>query len=168
MAYTVLESEIGPLVLTANDSGLTGIYFGRENSKIAGKEGIPVINTQYNDSEDPGHPILRMAVQELKEYFKNKRKHFTIPLSIEGTEFQKAVWKELTKIPYGETRSYQDIACAIQKQKAVRAVGQANKANRFPIIIPCHRVIGKNQSMTGYAGKEIDKKEILLKIEGVL
>jgi methylated-DNA-[protein]-cysteine S-methyltransferase len=168
MAYTVLKSEIGPLVLTANDTGLTGIYFGWDDFKLVSREGASALKQQDMDREDAAHPVLRLAVLELEEYFKSERKNFTIPLSIEGTEFQKAVWNELSKIPYGETRSYQDIACAIQKQKAVRAVGQANKANKLPIIIPCHRVIGKNRSMTGYAGKEIDKKEKLLEIEGVL
>jgi methylated-DNA-[protein]-cysteine S-methyltransferase len=105
---------------------------------------------------------------QLTEYFTGKRRQFDIPLATIGTEFQKSVWQQLSMIPFGETRSYRDIAESIGKPKAVRAIGQANKANRFPIIIPCHRVIGSNQTLTGYAGSRVDLKETLLRLEGVL
>jgi len=121
-----------------------------------------------NDSRADFHtenPILIRAQEQITEFFKGERREFDLPLKIEGTSFQKDVWNTLQQIPFGETRSYQDVAEAIQRPKAVRAVGQANKANRFPIIIPCHRVIGKNNTLTGYAGKQVDKKETLLLLE---
>ena len=108
--------------------------------------------------------ILEKAVQELEEYFKGKRKEFDIPLNPKGTEFMKKVWKELQKIPYGKTTSYGKIAEKIGNPKASRAVGMANHNNPIPIIIPCHRVIGKNNKMVGYA-LGIDKKEYLLNLE---
>ena len=90
---------------------------------------------------------------------------FDLILDIEGTDFRKKVWMELLKIPYGEVRSYSDIAKSIRNEKAVRAIGQANKANPIPIIIPCHRVIGKNKKMLGYAGNHIDIQEKLINFE---
>jgi methylated-DNA-[protein]-cysteine S-methyltransferase len=104
----------------------------------------------------------------LDEYFAGNRKQFDLPLSIEGTDFRKKVWKALLTIPYGEVRSYADVAEMIGNPKAVRAVGQANKANQLPIIIPCHRVIGKRGDLVGYAGNRTSFKERLLEAEGVL
>lgn len=105
--------------------------------------------------------ITKKTIDELQEYFSGMRKSFTVPLEMEGTEFQKKVWNELTKIPYGETISYQELAIKIGDIKSSRAVGMANNKNRIAIIIPCHRVIGKNGKLVGYAGG-IDKKDILL------
>lgn len=107
---------------------------------------------------------IRKTYLQLKEYLSGKRKNFDIEIEMIGTEFQKKVWKELLNIPYGETRSYKDIAIAIGNGKACRAVGNANNKNPIAIIVPCHRVIGSNGSMTGYAGG-LDIKEKLLKIE---
>lgn len=107
------------------------------------------------------------VVRQLDEYFTGKRKQFDLKLSIEGTEFRKKVWNSLISIPYGKVVSYSYIAKAIGNPKAIRAVGQANKANPLPIIIPCHRVVGKNKSLVGYAGTRIDIKEKLLSLEGV-
>lgn len=103
--------------------------------------------------------------QELNEYFNGNRKSFDIPYELIGTEFQKKVWTELTKIPYGETRTYKQIAQAIGNEKACRAVGLANNKNPIPIIIPCHRVIGANGKLVGY-GLGIEMKESLLELEG--
>ncbi|GIN66195.1 methylated-DNA--[protein]-cysteine S-methyltransferase [Bacillus sonorensis] len=111
--------------------------------------------------------LLQKAKQQLEEYFRGERTTFTLPMHQEGTDFQKKVWKALQTIPYGESRSYSDIAREIGQPKAVRAIGQANKKNALPIFIPCHRVIGKNKTLTGYAGNEIDKKAILLEIEKI-
>ncbi|RST75313.1 methylated-DNA--[protein]-cysteine S-methyltransferase [Siminovitchia acidinfaciens] len=157
--YTEMDSSIGKLFLTATDIGMTGIYFSLEN--------IPE-TVKVKMEEERSHPVLQAAVGQLLDYFSNKRQQFTVPLSFDGTDFQKAVWRKLLEIPYGETRTYAEIAASIQNEKAVRAVGQANRANRLPILIPCHRVIGKNNKLTGYAGKQVDKKELLLKLEGVL
>ena len=110
--------------------------------------------------------LCRNAVKELDEYFLGKRLEFTVPLSIEGTDFCKKVWQELQSIPFGETRSYADIALAIGKPKACRAVGQANRKNPIPILIPCHRVIGKHGDLTGYCGTgHLEIKEYLLQME---
>ncbi|WP_300531936.1 methylated-DNA--[protein]-cysteine S-methyltransferase, partial [Peptacetobacter sp.] len=107
---------------------------------------------------------IRKTYLQLKEYLSGKRKNFDIEIEMIGTEFQKKVWKELLNITYGETRSYKDIAIAIGNEKACRAVGNANNKNPIAIIVPCHRVVGSNGSMTGYAGG-LDIKEKLLKIE---
>lgn len=115
--------------------------------------------------EDP--LALEPYVQELNEYFSGLRQEFSGPVDLHGTPFQVAVWRALLGIPYGETRSYQDIARAIGRPKAVRAVGMANGANPVPIVVPCHRVIGKNGSLTGYSGG-LDIKTQLLQQEGLL
>lgn len=112
----------------------------------------------------PSCPLLEQAEQELREYFENARCEFTIPLSASGTVFQKRVWDALRAIPYGETASYAEIAERIGNPKACRAVGSANHQNPLPIVIPCHRVIGKNGDLTGYAGG-MEMKEFLLGLE---
>lgn len=99
--------------------------------------------------------------RQLEEYFLGRRKVFDVVLNLSGTDFQKTVWKELLKIPYGETRSYKEIAIAIGNEKAVRAVGNANNKNRIPIIIPCHRVIGSNGKLVGYDGGLLIKENLL-------
>jgi len=109
-------------------------------------------------------PILIKLSSQLKEYFDGERKSFDLPLDYRGTEFQEHAWNALTKIPYGETRSYKEQAIAINKPAAVRAVANANNRNKISIVIPCHRVIGKDGSMTGYGG-EVWRKEFLLKLE---
>jgi methylated-DNA-[protein]-cysteine S-methyltransferase len=144
-----MESPIGVLELKAEEEWLVSLRFASEVKPA------PVTE----------QPLLLEAKRQLEEYFKGIRDEFTLPLKIEGTEFQREVWKALREIPYGSTCSYGDVAKRIERPKAVRAIGQANKANKFPIIIPCHRVIGKNNSLTGYAGKQVDKKEILLSLE---
>lgn len=111
--------------------------------------------------------LTQTAREQLEEYFAGKRQKFSLPLKQAGTAFQQAVWQALQKIPFGETCSYSDIASAIGKPKAVRAVGAANGRNKIAIVIPCHRVIGANGTLTGYAGG-LDRKEILLKQEGSL
>ena len=107
---------------------------------------------------------IKTAANQLDQYFTGKRKQFSLPLVLKGTEFQKAVWEALQAIPYGETRSYSDIAVAVGSPKAVRAVGMANHNNPIAIIVPCHRVIGKNGSLTGYASG-LQNKKLLLELE---
>lgn len=109
-------------------------------------------------------PVLKQAAAQMAEYFAGQRKTFTIPLAPKGTEFQKRVWQALCDIPYGETRCYADIAAAIGNPKASRAVGMANNRNPLMIVIPCHRVIGRNGALTGYAGG-LDLKQKLLCLE---
>ena len=108
--------------------------------------------------------LLEKAAKELKEYFQGKRREFDLPLSVKGTAFQMKVWRALQEIPYGETRSYGEIAEAIGKPKAARAVGMANNRNPVSIIIPCHRVIGADGKLVGYGGG-LDAKEYLLELE---
>jgi methylated-DNA-[protein]-cysteine S-methyltransferase len=109
-------------------------------------------------------PLIKKAAAQIDEYLAGKRKQFTIPLALHGTEFQMAVWRELQKIPFGETRSYKDIAAAIGRPKAVRAVGMANNRNPIVLIVPCHRVIGHDGSLTGYGGG-LSLKRRLLELE---
>jgi len=156
--YTSIQTIIGKLYIVIEDERIVAIHMGEED---------------FLQSENPSHmtnnrnhPLLNEASRQLQEYLSGNRSEFDLPLKVEGTEFQMKVWKQLQSIPYVKTSSYQDVAVAIGNEKAVRAIGQANKANRLPIIIPCHRVIGKNQTLTGYAGKRINIKEELLLIEG--
>jgi len=109
-------------------------------------------------------PLIKKAASQLDEYFKGKRKVFDLPLSLNGTDFQIDVWKALQKIPFGETRSYGEIARVIRRPKAVRAVGMANNRNPIVIIVPCHRVIGHDGSLTGYGGG-LELKQKLLELE---
>jgi O-6-methylguanine DNA methyltransferase len=113
------------------------------------------------------HPALDVLSAQLTAYLAGTLREFTIPLDLRGTAFQLEDWRALLEIPYGEVRSYADIARAIGRPKAVRAVGMANHANPVPIIVPCHRVIGSNRTLTGYGGG-LDLKERLLHLEGVL
>lgn len=147
MNYTITyQSPIGPLALTSTDTHLTHIEF---EEKEASKE---------------TSPILQETIKQLEEYFARKRKTFELPLLTTGTPFQLSVWEALRTIPYGETRSYKDIAHLIKNPLAVRAVGLANHVNTLPLVIPCHRVIGSNKRPTGYGGG-LDKKLFLLSLE---
>ncbi len=109
-------------------------------------------------------PLLRQCIHQLEEYFSEKRKEFTIPIELNGTDFQKRVWSELLKIPYGETISYLELARRLGDEKCIRAAASANGKNKLAILIPCHRVIGANGSLTGYAGG-IENKKMLLELE---
>ena len=106
------------------------------------------------------------AKKQLSEYLNSERAKFDLPLDADGTEFQKQVWSELAKIPFGETRSYKQIAEAINKPKAVRAVGAANGRNPISVVVPCHRVVGSNRALTGYAGG-VERKKKLLELENI-
>lgn len=126
-----------------------------------------ILSVSFSDNakeNDKGSKVLTEALKQMNEYFSGERKVFDLPLYFEGTEFQKSVWNELRKIPYGTTVSYKDIAVGIENEKAVRAVGNANNKNKIMIIVPCHRVIGKNGKLVGFAGG-LDKKEFLLEHE---
>ena len=134
--------------------------------KIA-QEGDAIVEINVTESEKESEketPLIKKTIKELEEYFEGKRKFFDIPISIKGTEFQEKVWEALLRIPYGETKSYEDIAKMIGCPKGARAVGMANHNNKIIIIIPCHRVIGKNGKLIGYAGG-LPVKEKLLQIE---
>ena len=144
---TYYDSPIGILKISANDSKITSLEF-----------------VEKKDQAESGNKVLQECTKQLDEYFAGKRKNFDLDLELNGTDFQKQVWKQLLKIPYAKTQSYGDIAEAIKNPKAVRAVGMANKVNKISIIIPCHRVIGSNGSLTGYA-TGVWRKEWLLNHE---
>lgn len=143
------HSRLGELTIVCSDEALTGVCFGRYHK-----------NNYINKQTDLAIKVQR----QLEEYFTGNRTIFDIPIKLSGTEFQKSVWEELVKIPYGETRTYQQIAIAIGNPKACRAVGMANNKNPIAIIIPCHRVIGANRKLVGYGGG-LEKKEWLLQLE---
>ena len=132
-----------------------------------GHNGISILSIRKVDRQEDDHtpcPVTDLAAAQLREYFEGKRTVFDLPLAPEGTEFQRRVWDALLRIPRGETRSYGQIAAAIGKPGASRAVGQACNKNPIWIVIPCHRVVGKNSALTGYAGG-LDMKQALLGLE---
>jgi methylated-DNA-[protein]-cysteine S-methyltransferase len=143
------DSPVGLLEIAADEKAVTGLYFADANR---------------NREEKSANGILKECINQLTEYFSGKRKDFDIKVNPSGTLFQKSVWNELLKIPYGETVSYGEIAERIGNPKSVRAVGLANGSNPISIIIPCHRVIGKNGSLVGYGGG-IENKRYLLELE---
>lgn len=143
------------------DTGIGKIKISEKNGKIIG---IGFSDCKKESEIEKETDYIKNTYIELKEYLSGKRKNFDIEIEMIGTDFQKKVWKELLNIPYGETRSYKDIAIAIGNEKACRAVGNANNKNPIAIIVPCHRVVGSDGSMTGYAGG-LNIKEKLLKIE---
>lgn len=155
LAFMYMPSPVGRLKLVATDSALVAVIWDNENPKRV---------RQAELVEQLDHPILLDAQQQLNEYFQGQRQTFELPLDFEGTEFQKKVWQALLNIPFGETRSYRQIAEQVGSPKAVRAVGAANGQNPISIIAPCHRVIGSGGKLVGFAGG-LDNKEILLKLE---
>jgi methylated-DNA-[protein]-cysteine S-methyltransferase len=150
------ESPIGRLRLIASDSGLAAILWEKDQRYT--DRFVPLV-------EAPNHPVLVETERQLGDYFGGKRKSFDIPLDFAGTEFQKKVWSALLKIPYGEIRSYGDIARQVGNPKAVRAVGGAANRNPIAIIAPCHRVLGSSGDLTGFAGG-LAAKTCLLALEG--
>lgn len=156
MSYAVLATPIGELTLVGDGHALTGCYFGAQRH-------LPHIES-FGVQDDSLFPVAR---QQLTEYFEGRRTTFDIPLAPVGTAFQKRVWEQLRLIPYGETRSYLQISAALGGPTLTRAVGAANGRNPLGVIVPCHRVIGANGSLTGYAGG-LSRKQYLLELEGVL
>jgi len=158
--FCYVESPIGRLMLTSDGTALTGLYMNLYRNKPSKLPGLGDDWIQ-NATIDP----LPAAARQLKEYFAGKRREFNLPLRMEGTEFQRRVWRELTKIPFGETRSYGQLAKHLNNPNGSRAVGLANGRNPIAIIVPCHRVIGADGSLTGFGGG-LDRKEWLLTHEG--
>lgn len=149
----VFKSPIGLLKICEEHGRLTNLYLQKETS-----------GTEQLRNHELHSDLLYEAYKQINEYFMGKRMDFDLPLSYTGTEFQQRIWKELQTIPYGETRSYEDIAVNIGNKKAVRAVGQANNRNPIIIIVPCHRVIHKNGNIGGF-GCGIEVKKYLLNLE---
>ena len=158
LSFMQMASPVGILKLVANDTALVAVLWENENPKRVRLAEL---------IEQTHHPILLETQKQLSEYFAGKRQQFDLPLDFEGTEFQQKVWQALLTIPFGETRSYRDIAEQVGNVKAVRAVGAANGKNPISIIAPCHRVVGANGKLVGFAGG-LDNKEILLKLEKIV
>ena len=152
--YNTGIKELGILGIGATEDKITDLFFEYEIENIKKSSNYIIKETT----------LIKKATSQLFEYLNGKRRDFNLPLLKEGTDFQISVWNELLKIPYGETRSYKDIAIAINNEKAVRAVGMANNRNKISIFIPCHRVIGSNKKLVGYGGG-LEIKEFLLNLE---
>ncbi|MBQ0720550.1 MAG: methylated-DNA--[protein]-cysteine S-methyltransferase [Gammaproteobacteria bacterium] len=151
IAYASLNSPIGRLTILADDKGITEIRFPNNSHVLPSSPSSTGQASEY----------VERAIDQLQAYFDGHLKDFDLPLSLGGTDFQQGVWAQLQTVRYGTTASYGQIAAAINKPKAARAVGMANNKNRIPIVIPCHRIIGSNGSLTGFAGG-LDTKRWLL------
>ena len=155
VAYRKMMSPVGPLFLLSSKKGLCGLYFGHR------------IEVTELPKENPRDRFLSQAEKELEAYFENGREKFSVTLDARGSPFQRAVWRQLSAIPFGKTSGYGELAENMENPKAVRAVGTANGANPISIIVPCHRVIGKDGSLIGFGGG-LEIKRKLLQHEGVL
>ncbi len=153
--YKTMESPVGRLTLVASDEGLAAILWERDRP---GRVRLQL------ETEDPSHPVLLDAERQLGEYFRGRRKQFTLRLDLDGTAFQRKVWEALLTIPFGETRTYAEIAKQVGSPGAARAVGAASGRNPVSIVAPCHRVVGSTGALTGFAGG-LDAKARLLKLE---
>jgi len=156
LSYRLVASPIGSLKLVASDKGLVAVLWENDNPRRVR------LSELVECSE---HPILVRTQKELDEYFAGKRDAFTVPLDMRGTPFQKQVWEALLGIPFGETRTYGQLANQLGNPKATRAVGAANGRNPLAILVPCHRVIGFSGKLTGFAGG-LEAKAHLLRLEG--
>jgi methylated-DNA-[protein]-cysteine S-methyltransferase len=154
--YRHLDSPVGTLTVAATDAGLHAIEFPR-NRHPADRQGWT----------EGGHALIDLAARQLDEYFAAERRVFDLPLAPRGTDFQRTVWMTLAGIGYGETISYAQLAQRVGKPTAMRAVGAANGRNPLPIVLPCHRVIGADGSLTGFGGG-LPTKQFLLELEGAL
>jgi methylated-DNA-[protein]-cysteine S-methyltransferase len=190
IVQTTFQSPLGTMIIAATAKGLAGLWFEGQRhlppelagphqsapQKAAPSKHSPLGGQRITRSEmsgghtpwpaDPEHPVLKNVTQQLTEYFAGQRSRFEVPLDLTcGTAFQQSVWQALLAIPYGRTASYGDVSRRVGKPTAVRAVGAAVGRNPVSIIVPCHRVMGANGSLTGYAGG-LDRKTALLKLEG--
>ena len=167
--FTTMESAIGPLFLAASARGLVALEF---DARLPGQQSIRP-NPRHVREEKMGVAFeyaprrMRPYVSQIEEYFAGQRREFTFPLDLRGTDFQLSCWRALLEIPYGKTRSYADIARAVGKPSAFRAVGMANNRNPIAIVVPCHRVIASDGKLCGYGGG-LDVKRKLLELEGAL
>ena len=158
MVRASYQSPLGPMIVAATDSGLAGLWFG-------GQRHLPDCTAW---PQAPRHPLLLEAIAQLDDYFAGRRTRFDLPLDLQGgTEFQQSVWQALLAIPAGGTTSYGDISLRVGRPAAVRAVGAAVGRNPLSIVVPCHRVVGSNGALTGYAGG-IERKSALLELEGAI
>lgn len=151
MTHAVVDSPLGPLTLVERDGGVAGLYMTEHRHQ-------PPLAGERDDS------VLPELQEQLTAYFARELQEFDVPLSVRGTDFQRRVWDGLRQIPYGETWSYRDLAEHLGQPTAVRAVGLANGRNPVSIVVPCHRVVGANGSLTGYGGG-LERKQLLLDLE---
>ena len=151
-----LKTPIGPVVVIASDRGLHNVMFD--------PDGLPRSVRDATVVDDPSHPVVAATVTQLREYFAGTRTSFDLKLDLEGTDFQVAAWRALAKVRYGSTASYGQQAAGIGRPTATRAVGAANGRNPVAIVLPCHRIVGSNGSLTGFAGG-LDTKKWLLEHE---
>ena len=151
MDRIVFDTPVGPMALEGTEDALTALYLPNTPVEPVGAE----------------TPLLAQGREELLEYFGGKRRTFDLPLKPQGTPFQQKVWSALADIPYGQTITYGELACRVGCPKGSRAVGQANHRNPLPILLPCHRVVGANGTLTGYGGG-LELKEWLLRLEGIV
>jgi len=158
MKYRLLSSPLGNIIVAGDREGLRRLDFQ------IGRNGA--ISVPEDWEEDPSFPLLRRAGEQLTAYFERRRRSFSLPLAPVGTPFQRRVWAELQRIPYGETLAYSELARRAGNPRAIRAAGAANGRNPISIVIPCHRAIGKDGSLTDYGGG-LEKKAALLALEGV-
>jgi len=154
-SYSILKTPLDEIILVANETELTGLYF-------TGQSHAPVMRSDW--LLNPRQAILRQARDQVEEYLEGDRRTFSLPLRFDGTDFQERVWREIAVIPYGETITYSELAQRAGAPDAVRAAGAATGRNRIGIIIPCHRVVGKDGTLTGYAGG-LPRKRHLLELE---
>ena len=154
--FKLMNSPVGTLRLVASDKGLAGLWFERSRPERVRPRG---------DVESPRHPVLVETERQLREYFAGRRRTFDLKLDFVGTPFQRTVWNALLTIPFGQTRSYGQIAKQVGRPSASRAVGAANGRNPVSIVAPCHRVISSTGALTGFGGG-LDVKERLLRLEG--
>jgi len=159
-------SLLGPLWICATAAGVCGLGFGEHPSdaEVRRMARYGIACDSITRPEPASSPVLEAAVAQLADYFDRRLKVFDVPLDLRGTPFQKAVWEELLTIPYGKTLTYGEVAMEVERPRAFQAVGQANGANPVAIIVPCHRVVGRNGALTGYAAG-VERKAALLQLE---
>ena len=166
MIHTVVDSPLGPLTLVADDEGrLTGLYMEAQRYRPPEERfGAPVVDPGPDAAPTPAEAVLAETAGQLREYFAGTRRSVDVPQAPLGTEFQRRVWDVLAEIPYGETRTYAQIADQVGNPAAVRAVGAAIGRNPLCVVVPCHRVVGSGGALTGYAGG-LERKRRLLDLE---
>jgi methylated-DNA-[protein]-cysteine S-methyltransferase len=155
-SYSILKSPVGDLLLVADETHLIGIYFSGEKHAPATRDW----------KRNPGHAVLKQTARELDEYFNGTRTTFSVPLRYDGTKFQQEIWRQISQISFGKTISYTELAKRAGAPSAPRAAGTATGQNPLSIIIPCHRVVGRNGGLRGYAGG-LDRKRHLLEVEKI-
>jgi len=161
LAYDQFETPHGTMLITATPKGLAGVYF-------KGQKHFPKQRQWQRDWErNPGHPVLRQARRELAQYFAGRRSRFDVALDPQGTPFQRSVWKQIAKVGFGKTLTYGELAKRAGHAGSARAAGAATGRNPLSIIIPCHRIMGSDGSLTGYAGG-LNRKRALLSLEGAV